>query len=324
MQHDTDLAKGCLEQSFLAPFLVQEDITDITFNGEQLFYLSSRTGRQPLPLKVDFMMCYTLLKQLANLLHQPFTYSEPILDMSVGHYRIHAIGPTWTRKHHRPSVSFSIRIHRYHDYIPNLFLEEGTFIYRFLQAWIGEQRSVVITGKTGVGKTQLQKELLRLMPMHTRVIIIDNILELDGLPSLHLDMTLWQVQDAKQYHTMIVAALRSTPDWIILAESRGKEFHDVYESVLTGHPILTTLHSASAMEGYTRMQHLLSLTEDYPHVDLATLQQHFPCVIHLEKNWIQGQYQRSIDHMLVYDGGKLVRWDHLKLYSKTIKTLVYQ
>jgi pilus assembly protein CpaF len=324
MQHDTQLAKAILEQSFLAPFLQQTDITDITFNGEQLFYLSSQKGRQPLPMKVDFTMCYNLLKQLANLLHQPFTFSDPILDMSVGPYRIHAVGPTLTRKFNHASVSFSIRIHRYHDRIASLFLEQGTLAYAFLKTWVGQQRSIVITGKTGAGKTQLQKELLQLMPAWSRVIIIDNILELDGLPSLNLDMTVWQVHEQQQYHTMIVAALRSTPDWIILAESRGKEFHDVYESVLTGHPIMTTLHSPSAREGYTRMQHLLSLTAGYPEVNQATLHHHFPCMIHVEKIYINGRYHRRIDHMLVFDGHHMHHWNEAMVMKKTIKQLGQQ
>ena len=44
---------------------------------------------------------------------------------------------------------------------------------------------------------------------------------------------------------LIKNALRSNPDWLVVAEARGKEMNQVLTSVMTGHPIITTLHAKS-------------------------------------------------------------------------------
>ena len=44
---------------------------------------------------------------------------------------------------------------------------------------------------------------------------------------------------------LIKNALRSNPDWLVVAEARSKEMNEVLTSVMTGHPIITTLHAKS-------------------------------------------------------------------------------
>jgi pilus assembly protein CpaF len=304
---DIEKAQMLIEQSFLQPWLMQMDITDISYNGHQLYYQSTLYGRHFASDQITYEQVFNLLKQIANYLNKGFSYSEPILDMSVGAYRIHAVGPLITRKNYHPSLSFSIRIHRYHSAQTSLFLTNGS-MHRILLLWLlKKKKSIVISGVTGVGKTQLQKELIYLMEPSTRVIIIDNILELDGLMAEQLDMTIWQVSNQQNFLTLIVAALRSHPDWLLIAESRGEEFTNVYMSVLTGHPLITTIHSGEISQVYTRMKSMLIKDQpnSYDEHILESLRFHFPVIIHLKKEIVDGKINRFIEHISCFIQDKM-------------------
>ena len=56
-------------------------------------------------------------------------------------------------------------------------------------------------------------------------------------------------------------ALRSNPDWLIVAESRGQEMIDVLNSSLTGHPIITTLHAFDVESIPYRMVRMVMMNE---------------------------------------------------------------
>ena len=61
--------------------------------------------------------------------------------------------------------------------------------------------------------------------------------------------------------SLVRNALRSNPDWLIVAESRGKEMLDVLNSSLTGHPIITTLHAFDINTMPNRMVRMVMMNE---------------------------------------------------------------
>ncbi len=169
--------------------------------------------------------------------------------------------------------------------IHSLFLHKDSRFTSLIHTCVYHRLSIVISGITGVGKTQLQKEVLHCLPDATRVILIDNILELDGLQLPHLDITMWQVKPRYPLQQFIEAALRSNPDWLMIAESRGKDFQHVLHSVITGHPIITTLHSDSAEATDQRMLRMILLDDHQsnPELILKDIHDHFPVIIYIEK-----------------------------------------
>lgn len=289
-------AKLVLESSWLQPLIQQPDITDISFNGEALYYQSSLYGRKPSTIQVSMDQVYHFIKQLANLMNVAFTYVDPLVDMSIDRYRIYAVGHAIGRKAYQPTVTFSIRIHPPSGFIPRWFIEEGSPWARLFSTLLSKNISLVIAGKTGSGKTQLQKELLTLMPHHQRLIVLDNILELDGLSIPHLDMTIWQVHVSNTLSTLVEAALRSNPDWLLIAEARGKEFKEIFRAVKTGHPMITTLHSDHLDGIYPRMVSMLLIEEQATMMtqfekEIPTV---FPVIIQLEKVKVHDRILRSI------------------------------
>lgn len=298
---DVQKASLYLENSILKSLLQQTDITDISFNGESIFYQSSVYGRRKATFTLTYEEAYQLIKQLANLMNLPFTFMDAIVDMSVARYRIFAVGPSVSRKQYEPSLTFAIRIHPLDHRVEMKFLGTNSPWLNLFKFLINHDVSIVIAGKTGSGKTQLQKELLTLMTEAKRVIILDNILELDGLFIPGLDLSVWQIKPMYSIQTMVEAALRSHPDWLVIAESRGAEFKQVLRSVKTGHPIITTLHSDRVDHIYERMVSMLLIDESMSHSDQLKVEviQAFPVLVQLVSNDLNGGIFRLIDQVSI-------------------------
>jgi len=278
-----------LEQSFLAPLLHDEAITDITFNGRHLHYVHNSLGRRrhlPAPAPDEVM---SFIRQIANLTEQHFSYTHPILDVSVGHYRLNAVGPSIARIDYDKTVTFSLRIgHTNKSKIEIRFQPEPVLdsLFRHL---VGHGVSIVIGGKTGSGKTEFQKYLISIMPAYARIIVIDNVLELEAINhETPLDVTIWQVNTAitqGDFASLIENGLRSHPDWVIVAEARGGEMKEALTAAMTGHPIITTVHSLDVTTLPARMARMVIASQPslrYAET-LADIKDHFPILVYLRK-----------------------------------------
>lgn len=238
-----------IESSFLSPLLKDENITDISYNGVSIFYVHNEFGRKKADIEVKSNEVLDFVRQIANFSERQFSFTVPNLDVSIGKYRINAIHQSLVRVFDDKSCSFSIRIASKEIKIKS----DGDFISKegekILLDCLKEKESLIIAGPTGSGKTELQKFLLSKLEDNTRVIIIDNIQELEYLRKFeNLDITSWQISPTipmGSTQELIRNALRSNPDWLVVAEARGKEMSDVLTSVMTGHPIITTLHANS-------------------------------------------------------------------------------
>ena len=253
-----------LEESFLKELLSNSNITDISYNGEDIFYVDNDFGRLKSPNTIERQAAKDFVRQIANLSEKQFSFQSPKLDVSFGRYRFNALHQSICRKSNEENVCFSIRIAssslKFNEK-DNLSPE----LKELLKVLIDSNVSIVIGGQTGSGKTELQKYLISLMKENTRAIVIDNILELDQFKSEQsLDLNIWQVDEKREDATienLVRNALRSNPDWLIVAESRGKEMLDVLNSSLTGHPIITTLHAFDIQGMPHRMVRMVMMNE---------------------------------------------------------------
>lgn len=135
-------------------------------------------------------------------------------------------------------------------------------VLKYLQSLLNNNESIVISGATGTGKTELQKYLITLLKENSHVVVIDNIQELETIRNDNLDITTWQVNSnspEKTFESLIRNALRNNPDWLIIAEARGKEMSDALLSVMSGHPIITTLHASNSFEAPNRITRMIQL-----------------------------------------------------------------
>ncbi len=278
-----------IENSFLKPLLVIDTITDITYNGVSIFYMDNNLGRRKSDIVVTSEQAIDFIRQIANLAERQFSFTSPTLDISIGRYRINAQHSSIVRVGDEKAISFAIRIASKTIRIKNddNFLDDKS--RKILIDAINNKKSIVIAGPTGSGKTELQKYLISNLQDYSRVIIIDNVQELDYVRfNPNLDVTSWQISPSipqGNAQELIRNALRNNPDWIVVAESRGKEMSDVLNAVMSGHPIITTLHARSAEMIPHRMLRLVQMNnhEDKAEDILNDIYEHFDYYVYLER-----------------------------------------
>lgn len=277
-----------IEQSFLKELLKENSITDISYNGESIYYKDNLKGRIKSDLVISKSDAYNFIRQISNLTDSLFSYKDPILDVSVGRYRINATHHSISRKNREKSVTFSIRIG--FDKLRILdgdgFIEKKAF--KLIEFAIKSKNSIIISGKTGVGKTEFQKYILSKLNPFTRIITIDNINELEtDFFAKDIDSVTWlsfNNGNGIDINNLIKNALRSTPDWIIVGEVRGKEMLTLLNSAMSGHPTITTLHSRSGENTYKRMTRMAMIGNEtliYEET-LDDIYDHFKLIVHLK------------------------------------------
>lgn len=305
-----DYLKGVkfIEESFLYHLLKDKNITDISYNGRSIYYLHNLYGRQVSDIEIDEDDAKGFVRQLANIGEKQFSIQSPILDITIGKYRINAVHNIIAKSQNEGVINFSIRIAS-----DELKIKKDS---NFFPPVVGElfdillknQMSIVMGGKTGTGKTEFQKYLISRLPKKARVLIIDNVLELD-ISNLFqdLDINIWQSDESNTtmcINSLVKNALRSNPDWLIVAESRGKEMLEVLNSAMTGHPILTTIHSMDAQSMPNRIIRMVMMNDkDLSYKSIKSdILSHLNFYVYLKNDWDEeGKSYRHVQEVIEVD-----------------------
>ena len=312
-----------LQNSFLSSLLEDSQITDISYNGETLYYLHNLSGREKSSISVSENEAKDFIRQIANLAEKQFSFQSPKLDVSFGKYRINAVHPSIGRKNNEKCLTFSIRISSEKPIIKNDQTFLNAELISLFNVLLRSKVSIVIGGITGSGKTEFQKYLISSLDKYTRIIIIDNVLELDNLSlDNELDINIWQSDENNKetsIQELVKNALRSNPDWLIVAESRGKEMIEVLNSAMTGHPILTTIHSFDINSMPTRIARMVMMNEQSQNFDvlLTDIYYNFRFYIYLKREIdSDGHVRRYIDEVAEFDikGNKTTIYKNKRFY----------
>jgi general secretion pathway protein E len=112
---------------------------------------------------------------------------------------------------------------------------------------------ILVTGPTGSGKTTtLYAALQRINTPEVKVITVEDPVEyqIAGLTQIAVDR-----KAGRTFSTSLRAILRHDPDVIMVGEMRDKETVDIaIQAALTGHLVLSTLHTNDAPSGVTRLR----------------------------------------------------------------------
>ena len=294
-----DRAKEFLEGSFLKEYLFKKGVTDITYNGESFFYVDNERGRRKASISAGPEDVAAFLRQIANLCEKQFSYMNPILDVSFSRYRLNATFSSICRVLDRKAYSFALRI----GYEGSAVNENASFFpgnsKKLLLEALARGDSIVIAGETGSGKTELQKYLLLHMKENTRVIVIDNVEELElSRGGSDIDLTSWRIDSRfaeASFSALIKNALRNNPDYILVAEARGDEMYDALRCAMSGHPIITTLPAKDVTAVPFRMARLAMVDPKMNFRDLlGDVYRHFETIVYLRKSEDGSLIERSV------------------------------
>jgi pilus assembly protein CpaF len=199
------------------------------------------------------------IERVARILGQDLTSQNPVLNTRLPDGSRVAVvgapssisGPTFTvRKFNRWFTSDEL-------------IQSGTLpasIRDTIVRSIGERKNGLISGGTGSGKTTLMKALLDHIPLHERLIVIEQPAE---LKIAHPNAVRWEAveaipgQVAVTTSQLVAAALRHRPDRIIMGEIRDECGYDLLQAMNTGHGgTLSTIHAKSAWDALNRLSDL--------------------------------------------------------------------
>lgn len=150
------------------------------------------------------------------------------------------------------SESYVMNIRKFNNFVPNLDMmyEYGTvdsFIDELMRVIVKGKANIGIGGPMGTGKTTFINFLLSYTPPIERKVVIASVAETDVERVLKgHDVVILNVDETKKFtfDRHLRASLRTTAERIIIPESRGEEFRQVYEANLktkgnmfTGHAL---------------------------------------------------------------------------------------
>jgi general secretion pathway protein E len=117
------------------------------------------------------------------------------------------------------------------------------------------QGLLLVTGATGSGKTTTLYAMLNSLNNKTKKIItIEDPVEykLDGIMQININEEI-----NLDYHTVLKNILRQDPDILMIGEIRDAQSLNIaMQAALTGHLVIATLHTNSAIETITRLKDL--------------------------------------------------------------------
>ncbi len=274
--------------AFLAPlaaFLGRKDVTDLYINrpGEVWLETSSGIERHDAPA-LDDAALWRLARQIAAASDQGINREHPLLAATLPDgSRVQICAPPATRG----NLIVAIRRHAMPDLRLTDYLEAGAFArvgeaaltreatdahlaslldqgktYEFLAGAVQTNKTIVIAGGTGTGKTTFLNALLKEAPAEERFVLIEDTPEIQlhhqnavGLVAVRGKLGEASVTPAD----LLEAALRLRPDRIIMGEVRGAEAISWLRAVGTGHPgSITTVH-ANSPEGAIEQLAMMSM-----------------------------------------------------------------
>lgn len=242
----------------LLPYIKDENITDITWNGRSLWVDHLEKGRYKVNTRLEEQFVNTFATRIGNLVNRNFNISEPLLEAETDELRISFIHRSVTNT----GVSIAIRktpaVRRLSE---EKMLRSGyadKVLLELLEALIKGHCSVIVTGDVGSGKTELVKYLTKFIPRHERTISIEDSFEL-RLAEINegLDCVEMKASGRFDYARCIKSSLRQLCKWLLLSESRSREVESLLEAASTGCICLTTIHSDDVRKLPDRIQNMM-------------------------------------------------------------------
>jgi flagellar protein FlaI len=253
-----------------------EDIHIIT--GQHVHLIHKIFGMVQTNINIDTAWASEFSQDFSEKIGSPVSEGQPIADgtlpdgsrVNIIHSKdVSLQGPSMTvRKFSETPISIT------------QLIKWGTFdtgIGAYLWLCLQYGRSLFVCGETASGKTTTANAIIPFIPPEKKIYSVENTPEVIA-PHEVWQQLLTKSTGPKESHIdmsdLLVAGLRSRPDYIIPGETRGIEGRVVFQAMQTGHPVITTFHAGSVTKVIQRFTgHPISVPKTFmDNLDVVLIQ----------------------------------------------------
>src|SRR5260370_5805707 len=293
---------------FLRPIehlILDPDISEIMVNAGSQIFIEKRGQLTQVPgITISEQALNAAVRNIARRLGDDISEDKPILDSRLPDgSRVAAVLPPCSIDGITLTIrKFNTRHFTMADLIENGTLSAETAV--LLRERVGNRQNILISGGTGSGKTTLLNILADSIPDDERILLIEDIAELNIRKSNLVRFETRREQTglpAVTVRDLLKAALRHRPDRIIVGEVRGAEAFDLLQALNTGHSgSLCTLHANSARQAIARFADCgLQSGIELPHrAIMANIGNSVDLLVHIDR--VRGQ--RLVSEVLEVNG----------------------
>ena len=264
----------------LWPYIQDDRITDIDYNGRDVWITTIENQRIKTELQLTELFEKQFCERVANSVSANFTKQDAILEaqterlrISIGHESFARTGRTICIRKTLPFTRFTAT-----EAVDSGYCQVE--MLHLLANCVLAGCRIVIGGDVGVGKTEFGKFLSKYIPVHERVLTIEDSLEWH-YPDINpgADAVSLQVNKFVNYSDAIKFALRQHTSRIMLSEARGPEVKELMEAWSTGTSGIATIHLDHVRKVVDRLLNMMPTREDadrfernaYQFVDVGVL-----------------------------------------------------
>ncbi|HYK73772.1 MAG TPA: CpaF family protein, partial [Pseudoneobacillus sp.] len=244
----------------LETLLKDDDITEILVNGPKEVFIERRGRLEQSDITFrDEAHVRHIIDRVVAPLGRRVDESSPMVDARLPDgSRVNAVIPPISLN----GTLISIRKFRKTPFEMNHLVEFESLnknMSLFLEAIVEAKLSILISGGTGSGKTTLLNAVAKAIPIHERVITIEDSAELrlnrSSVVGMEARPPNVEGQGEVTIRQLVKNALRMRPDRIIVGEVRGAEAFDMLQAMNTGHEgSLTTVHANTPSDAINRLE----------------------------------------------------------------------
>ena len=273
----------------LAELVADDAVTDVFVNPDGAVWCDRGGGARAVDgMRIPPDEARELAVRLISLGGRHVDEATPAMDVRLGPgVRVHAVLPPISPG----GAAVSIRLQRAVPLDLRDLAERGFFSVISLdeiRGLVAARANLLITGAAGSGKTTLLGALLASAPPTERIVVIEDVGELQ---LLHPHVVALEARQpnldgagALGLDRLVREALRMRPDRLVVGECRGAELRELLGALNTGHDGgAGTLHANSLADVPARLEALGSLAGLAPGAIARQSVSAFDAVLHVER-----------------------------------------
>lgn len=240
--------------------LAMEDVSEIMVNAaDEIFYEKAGCITKSDVTFTDDRSVLAAIERIVTPLGRRIDESSPTVDARLKDgSRVNAVIPPIALKGPCITIRKFMKERLTAQHLVNFNTLSPAMVH-FLEMAVKHKQNIIISGGTGSGKTTLLNVLSNFIPVHERVITVEDAAELkltqNNLISLEARPSNQEGKGEVSIRELVKNCLRMRPDRIVVGECRGGEALDMLQAMNTGHDgSLSTAHANSPRDCISRLE----------------------------------------------------------------------